>query len=143
MIATNRECSKILKQDLKKEFPNIKFSVRCDSYRIEVDYIDGPSLESVKKITGKYEQGHFNSMEDIYEYDNQREDLPQRDYVFVSRDISLEYGEEALDKFNSKFNLNCKPNIHDSYIFKVPVISSMQDIDWNLSWNRFINSYNF
>lgn len=143
MRATNSECSKAIKQELKKAFPNTKFRVRSDYSRIEVDYIDGPSLDSVKKITDKYEMGHFNSMEDIYEYDNQRDDVPQREYVFANREISLEMGEEIIDKFNKYYGIEVKPNIYDSYLFNIPVISSIQDLDWNLQWIRFSNSYNF
>lgn len=143
MHATNKECSKAVRAELKKEFPNVKFRVRTDVYRIEVDYVDGPAYDTVRKIMDKYEMGHFNSMEDIYEYDNSREDVPQREYAFVEREISLEYGQDALDEFNKYWNTDCKPNVRDSYMYEIPVISSIQDIDWNRQWIEFINKYNF
>lgn len=57
--------------ELKKAFPKVKFSVRSSVFSggdsINVDWIDGPTTEAVDKIIGKYQEGHFNGMEDIYE----------------------------------------------------------------------------
>jgi hypothetical protein len=57
--------------ELKREFPTVKFSVKIEhrgSSSININWTDGPTTEQVKKITGKYNQGNFNGMEDIYEY---------------------------------------------------------------------------
>lgn len=110
-LSKTAECSKAIREELKKEFPGVKFKVNSESgSAINIHYVDGPSYESVDKIVSKYEMGHFDGMTDIYEYDNRREE---------------------------------KPNIHDSYNFNIPVISSIQSIDWNMQWKNFINKYNF
>lgn len=59
---------------LKKAFPGIKFSVTSEYYSggnsINIRWAMGPTTKEVEAITGKYQEGHFNGMEDIYEYDH-------------------------------------------------------------------------
>jgi len=143
-LSETAECSKAIRKELKEVFPNTKFKVISEpASGINIYYIDGPSYEEVDKIVGKYEVGHFDGMEDIYNYDNKRDDIPQVKYVFVNREISLEYGVEALKEFNRYWSREDKPNIHDSYYFEIPVISSIQDFEWNPRWREFCNKYNF
>jgi hypothetical protein len=59
--------------ELKRAFPSIKFSVRTKhrgSSSININWTDGPTTEQVKKVTDKYQEGSFNGMEDIYEYNH-------------------------------------------------------------------------
>lgn len=143
-LSQTAKCSKAIREELKKKFPGVKFKVNAEGgSAVNIYYMDGPSYETVEKIVSKYEMGHYNSMEDIYEYSNRRDDVPQVSYVFTTREISLEYGEEALDEFNKYWSREDKPNIYDSYNFNLPIISSIQDLDWNLQWIKFINKYNF
>jgi len=62
--------AKNIRAELKRAFPGIKFSVTSDSYTggnsIDVHWQAGPTKEAVEKITGKYQEGHFDGMEDIY-----------------------------------------------------------------------------
>lgn len=64
--------AKNIRVELKKAFPGHKFSVKSESYAggcsVNIGWTDGPTTDEVSNITGKYQQGHFNSMEDIYEY---------------------------------------------------------------------------
>ena len=65
--------AKNIKAELSKAFPGIKFSAKSDSFSggcsIDVSWTDGPLQEEVRKLIGKYSDGSFNGMEDIYEYD--------------------------------------------------------------------------
>lgn len=59
--------------ELKRAFPSVKFSVKSEhrgSSSINIGWTDGPTSEQVEKITGKYQEGSFNGMEDIYEYNH-------------------------------------------------------------------------
>ena len=59
--------------ELKKAFPGVKFSVRTEhrgSSSINIGWTDGPTTEQVKTVTDKYQEGDFNGMEDIYEYND-------------------------------------------------------------------------
>ena len=64
--------SRNIKIELQRAYPGIKWSVRSESYSmgcsIDVRWTDGPTPNQVEEISGKYQQGRFNGMEDIYEY---------------------------------------------------------------------------
>lgn len=69
IINTTTQCAKLLRAELKKTFPSVKFSVTKASYtHIDVRYNDATlSAQDVHKITDEYEYGEFNGYEDIYE----------------------------------------------------------------------------
>lgn len=81
-----------IRTELKNAFPGIKFSVRSEIYSgcnsVNVSYIDGIDEKRVENLLAKYQYGHFNGMEDIYENTNRRDDLPQVKYLFVRREMS-------------------------------------------------------
>jgi hypothetical protein len=87
-----------LRTELKTAFPGIRFSVTSDSFAggdaVRVSWTDGPTTAEVKEFSGKYQYGNFNGMEDIYEYTNSREDIPQAKYVTESRSASDEITEQ-------------------------------------------------
>ena len=78
-----------IKQELNAAFPNIKFSCKSDSFSmgdsVHISWTDGPTVRQVEEISQKYQYGHFNGMEDIYESTNRRDDIPQAKYVSESR----------------------------------------------------------
>lgn len=63
--------AKNIRAELKRAFPGVKFSVTSSVYSggdsVSVHWSYGPTSKEVEKITGKYQEGHFNGMEDIYE----------------------------------------------------------------------------
>lgn len=65
--------AKNIRIELKRAFPDVKFSVKSDSYSggnsIDIYWTDGPATEQVTKITNKYEQGSFDGMTDCYNYE--------------------------------------------------------------------------
>ena len=70
LVQDNQAAAKNLRAELKKAFPGIKFSVRKDGWsaiRVTIQS-NGPTPKEVERVTDKYEEGHFNGMEDIYEY---------------------------------------------------------------------------
>lgn len=84
-----------LKADLEAAFPGVKFSVRSESFSmgdaIRVHWTDGPTTKQVEEISGAYQQGHFDGMNDMYEYDHSRTfDKGSAKYVTTSREISPE-----------------------------------------------------
>jgi len=89
MKTTAARTAQAIRKDLKAAFPSVKFSVRSQTYsmgdNVNVSWTDGPTTHEVKKIIGKYEQGSFDPMTDMYEYDNDIEGLPQTKYLFVNR----------------------------------------------------------
>ena len=104
------ETAKAIRKELKAKFPNIKFSVRSESFSmgnaVNVKYTDGVPREEVEKVLYKYEYGKFNSMEDMYEMDNVREDIPQVKYVTVSREISDKIKEETKYEIAEQYGMD-------------------------------------
>lgn len=102
------EAAAAIRKELKEIFPNVKFSVKSEGYSmgdsVHVNYTDGPTEKEVNEIIDKYQYGHFNGMEDIYEYSNRREDIPQSKYVGCSRSISDEVENIILPFITEIYN---------------------------------------
>lgn len=96
--------AKEIRAILKKEFPGVKFSVNSSSYSggnsIRIKWIDGPLAEKVEALVGKYEYGHFNGMEDLYEFSNSIDGLPQVKFLFCERSISPEKAKALAERYN-------------------------------------------
>ncbi len=99
--STHASAAKAIRKELKEAFPLIAFSVRSSVYSggssVRIDWVDGPISDEVRRLVGKYQYGHFNGQEDIYENTNSREDIPQVKYVQVSRAISGDISREVFN----------------------------------------------
>jgi hypothetical protein len=89
--------AKAIRAKLKEVFPEIKFSVTSSNFAggdsVSISWTDGPVTKLVERITNQYQEGHFNGMEDIYEYDRidiEKLGCPGAKYVQCSREQSLE-----------------------------------------------------
>jgi len=87
-------CAGTIKEELKKVFPGVKFSVKSSNFSmgdsVDVSWEDGPTSDLVNDVISKYQYGHFDGMTDMYEYTNRRDDFPQSKYVHGSRQMSKE-----------------------------------------------------
>lgn len=92
--STAANCAAAIRAELKTKFPGIKFSVTSENFAggdaVRVSWNDGPTSAEVEAITGKYQYGHFDGMNDIYESSNRRDDIPQTKYLTESRHMSPE-----------------------------------------------------
>lgn len=90
-LSTPAKTAKAIRSDLKQAFPQTTFRVISESYAggsaVRISWVDGPTSQQVNTIVRQYEYGHFNGMEDIYEYSNTRDDIPQVKFVQTSRGI--------------------------------------------------------
>jgi len=98
MATDHAQVGKAIKAELKKH--GIKASVRGkifsggDSVDVSIDAIQGDrvlcpaTIAKVEAFAKSFQMGHFNGMEDIYEYSNRGEG-PQVKFVFVT----VNYGE--------------------------------------------------
>jgi len=91
-----------IREELKKHFPNIKFSVKSSNFSmgdsVSISWTDGPTAEQVKKYSDKYQYGHFDGMTDMYESTNRRNDIPQTKYVSENRTISEESQKAVVEQ---------------------------------------------
>jgi len=62
------ETAKLMRKDLKANFPGIKFSVRSDRNSINIKYTDGPAEKVVQAVARKYEGAGFDGMIDLQYY---------------------------------------------------------------------------
>ena len=91
-MSSQAKCAKEIRKELKETFPNTKFSVKSEGFAggnsVYIHWTDGPTSEKVDEITKKYQYGSFNGMNDLYEFSNDRKDLPQAKYVMTARNTS-------------------------------------------------------
>jgi hypothetical protein len=131
------QTSKAIKTELKKVFPKVKFSVKTPHYgRVDVRWIDGPMRKEVQNIVGKYEMGYFDGMNDIYEYNNHRDDIPQCKYVFTTRDYSDTLIAWGINKTQESYNIHGKYTVEDyknGSLLNVYVVSNSTDPHWSFS----------
>ena len=112
MTTTHAAAAKIIRKELKKH--GIQGSVRSSSYSngssIQVTLIDPlpATLKAVREFASDFQYGSFNGMEDIYEFTNNRRDIPQVKYVLVNAEYSDDLLEaaEALAKRVNHFSVN-------------------------------------
>lgn len=99
-LTTHAATAKAIKQELKKAFPLIKFKVRSDSFAggdsVHIEWENGPTDKALQAIVGKYQYGHFDGMQDLYEHTNRRDDIPQVKYVQIRREITKEIKEQIF-----------------------------------------------
>ena len=103
MKTESARTAKAIRKELKKNFPDVKFKVRSSIYSggnsVDIFWTDGPSERAVDKVVGKYQEGHDNNVEDLYEYDNRRSDIPQVTFVQCQRELSNQFIINSLKKY--------------------------------------------
>ena len=101
MTTAHAAAAKLIRAELKKH--GIKASVRAKSYAggssisVNVDDELPATVEAIRAFTSKFEYGHFDPMNDLYEYSNSRDDIPQVGFVFVNNHLSDELRQAAWD----------------------------------------------
>lgn len=70
-----------------------------DSVRVTVTDVPYPKVEEIRGKFSIYEYGSFNAMEDIYEMDNNRADIPQTKYLNIDCNYTDELYQEVWDWF--------------------------------------------
>jgi hypothetical protein len=103
-------------QAIRKELKamGIKASVKSKGYSmgdsVDVTLLNDPTpsvVAAVKDMTAKYQYGHFNGMEDIYEYSNCNDDLPQTKHLFVNVDYSDELRAKVKVFVSNYYSESC------------------------------------
>lgn len=79
----SKEVAKYIRNDLKKNFPGVKFSVKSDYNSVRVSWTDGPAAKQVDAIIKKYAGGSFDSMIDL-SYNHYHWMLPDGSLEFAS-----------------------------------------------------------
>lgn len=112
-ISEHAAVAKAIRAELKKN--GIKARVHSESYTggnsVHVCLQDAlPAVvKNVSLFADQYQMGNFNGMEDIYDYSNVNDDLPQVKYVFVECSYSDELKQAAWD-----YCRNCWEDMEDA-----------------------------
>jgi hypothetical protein len=132
--------AKELKARLKKELgANVK-SARSEIYAggssVNIDLVDPrpEMMEAAKRIGDEYVYGHFNGMEDIYEYNGIDNGKPKVSFVFVRAEYSNEVIKAAKDYAEIKGYT--EERFGYSYLYKVYSLPEFWD-----AYERGANGY--
>jgi len=74
------------------------------SVRIYVQDLPPARAKQLEDYAGQFEYGRFDGMQDLYEYNNVRKDIPQVKYVFVNNEMSAEMRQKIWDFVKVYFN---------------------------------------
>jgi len=104
------QVSKLLKAKAK----SLGLEVRASSKNfsggnsVDIKVLKGSdkSFNELKEYSTQFKEGHFDGMNDIYEYSNSRDDIPQTKYLFIDDDRAseiLKYYDENIWKTEKKW----------------------------------------
>lgn len=100
------DTAKMARADLKKAFPETKFSVRGSKYSggssIDVNWEAGPTTKQVEKVIGKYHGAEFDGMTDSKHYTGARY---QNDYIFTHRELPDAIMKAEMKALAEKYHL--------------------------------------
>jgi hypothetical protein len=88
----------------------VKCSAKSDSFSmgdsVTATVYDQPPemLEKITEFAESHQYGNFNGMEDIYEYSNERGDIPQSKYVHVDNNYSDELRQDAWNAIRELYS---------------------------------------
>tara|TARA_Y100001937_G_C7004616_1_gene278124 strand:- start:7 stop:471 length:465 start_codon:yes stop_codon:yes gene_type:complete len=90
-ISEYAQVAKLLKKKAKELGINV---TRCrsssfaggDSVRLRFDSGSDDAVKQLNDYSHQFKAGHFDGMNDIYEYSNSRDDVPQTKYLFLDDD---------------------------------------------------------
>lgn len=103
------QAAALFRAEIKKAYPGLKFKCTSKNYAggssIRVEYEDQPKEvhEAIKAMSHKYQYGHFDGMQDLYEYDNVK-DHAQAKHVFVSNVMSDAKREEIYQRVRKEWH---------------------------------------
>jgi hypothetical protein len=105
-LSNHAAAAKQIRAELKKH--NINAVVRADgkgTSSVDVYLVDAlpATVEQVRAFARQYQYGHFDGMQDLYEYSNRRDDLPQVRFVTVHNRHSDEVRQAAWDYLRAEF----------------------------------------
>jgi hypothetical protein len=104
------QVAKLLKTKAKSLGLEVKASSKNysggDSVTVKVLKGFDKSFNELKEYSSQFKEGKFDGMNDIYEYTNSRDDIPQTKYLFIDDDRAseiLKYYDENIWKTEKKW----------------------------------------
>ena len=141
--------AQLIKAELKKAFPWVKFSCKYKSFSwwdsVDVDWKGWPLTTDVEAIANQYEAWYFDWMEDLYHYTNDRPCNETAKYVMCNREDDEDEVKEwinelwedcvnaALDFWKREWKWSCDIRDHIKWC-----IMSHYDYENNM-WENYSN----
>ena len=100
-LSTQAQVAKICRQYIKSL--GLEVTARSESFSmgdsvdVRVTNATGAQREQIDSELSKYQYGRFNGMEDIYEYSNSRDDIPQTKYLHIHYSYTDDYKQAAYE----------------------------------------------
>ena len=94
-----------IRKELKREFPNTKFSVRYSSFsggaEWSIRWEDGPTQNEVEKVVRKFQDSHSDFTGDYWDYDPSEFNrlFGGEKFVMVYRDRGVDFREKVLMRY--------------------------------------------
>ncbi len=80
--ADRRKSTAIIKAHILKAFPSVsKVEVKSDHNSMYVTYYAPSKIEELETFIDEFKMGHFNGMDDIYEYAKDKEEIILEDHI--------------------------------------------------------------
>lgn len=76
-----------------------------DSVNVTVDNQPPEIMEQLKTEFDQYQLGHFDGMNDIYEYSNSRGDIPQTKYLFINNHFDDDLRQRAWEYIRANYGI--------------------------------------
>lgn len=112
------QAAKMIRQTLKAAFPTVTFRVKSRGFAggdaVDITWTDGPTSKQIEALVSQHEQGHFDGMQDLYEYSNVRKDFPQAKYVQTQRSVSDAATLAAVAYLNKHYGYTIETIAHEA-----------------------------
>jgi hypothetical protein len=104
-ISTQAACAKMIRSELKEKFPDVKFSVRSETFAggnsVDIEWTEAVTTTDVNEVISKFRDGYFDGNSDCYEYYRNNDDIPRVKYIMLQRNISQECKNSVADFINA------------------------------------------
>lgn len=140
---TCSETAKLVRAELKKNFPGVTFSVRSKTYSggasIDIHYVDGPTTKQVKHVAYRFEGAEFDGMIDlktskVTEMADGSKVQYGADFIFVHRDYTLGFMQSIAAEVSQKHHVSPQPEVKvgSGGAYVVDYRQAWQGSPWNI-----------
>ncbi len=117
--STQAKAAAMIRKHLKTEYPHTTFKVTSRGFAggdsVDIRWTDGPTTKEVQAFTGQFQYGNFDGMQDLYEYTNTRDDIPQSKYVHCQQGHSAAAYRDMVSILNELRNWNLQVDENAGY----------------------------
>ena len=106
-LSPHAHVAKLIRQHLKEM--GIKGRVTSNSYSggssvsVELENQPREVEKAIEAFCAKFEYGHFDGMNDIYEYSNRNDSIPQVKFLFVNNTMTDDFKQTVFNKVKAEF----------------------------------------